>query len=64
MMREIRCAIDPNLIVKGFKHKFEDAVCPWCETSFHYCLPGSFISKINLMDLTSDEAETYDGTGL
>ena len=64
MMREIKCAINPNLIVNGFKHKFEDAVCPWCETSFRYYLPGSFIGEINLMNLTFDEAEMCDGTGL
>ena len=64
MMRVMKCAICPELIVPDFEHKFEDAVCLWRGKSFRYRLYGSSISEIFLMDFTSDEAEMCDGTGL
>lgn len=64
MMRVMKCAICSDLIVLDYKYKFEDANCLWCGPSFRYRLLGSSICEIDLIDLNSGEAETYNGTGL
>ena len=64
MMKVMNCALCQNFKILDFKQKFEDAVCLWRGKSFRYRLFGSSISEIFLMDFTSDEAMTYDGTGL
>ena len=64
MVKVKKCARCQNFIILDFQKHPQDADCPWCGKPFRYRLIGSSICEIDLMNLTFDEAEICDGTGL
>ena len=64
MVKVTKYARCQNSIILDFQNQPQDADCPWCGKPFRYRLIGNSICEIDLMNLTFDEAEMCDGTGL